>query len=110
METKNSIPSMPYCPNFINMDLMDIINYPSFKYINEIGELLFKDEYHLKHTYLHTDIILLQTNSTTYMNKSNQSQAIKTSGYQQKTLKPLGFSQNFSPLQNLNFIMKRNWC
>ena len=44
METKNSIPSMPYCPNFINMDFMDIINYPSFKYINEIGELLFKDE------------------------------------------------------------------
>ena len=57
--------------------------------------------------YLHTDIILLQTNSTTYMNKSNQSQAIKTSGYQQKTLKPLGFSQNFLPLQNLNFIMKK---
>lgn len=72
---------MPYCPNIINMDFMDIINYPSFKYINEICELLFKDEYHQKHTYLHTDIILLQPNSTTYMNKANQSQTIKTTGY-----------------------------
>lgn len=48
METKNNIPSMPYCPNFTNMDFMDIINYPSFKYINEIYELFLKDEYHLK--------------------------------------------------------------
>ena len=48
METKNNIPPMPHCPDFINMDFMDIINYPSFQYINEICELLFTETYPLK--------------------------------------------------------------
>ena len=72
METKNSIPSMPYCPNFINMDFMDIINYPSFKYINEIGELLFKDEYHLK-IYLFAYRYYFASNELNYIYEQIQS-------------------------------------
>lgn len=54
------------------MDFMDIINYPSFKYINEIGELLFKDEYPLK-TYLFAYRYYFASNELNYIYEQIQS-------------------------------------
>lgn len=97
---------MPYCPNIINMDFMDIINYPSFKYINEICELLFKDEYHQK-TYIFAYRYYFASTELNYIYEQSQSKPNNQNNWLLKDFEALRIFTEFLSTSKLEFYNEK---
>ena len=81
---------------------MDIINYPSFKYINEICELLFKDEYHQK-TYIFAYRYYFASTELNYIYEQSQSKPNNQNNWLLKDFEALRIFTEFLSTSKLEF-------